>query len=386
MKIMHCCLASFYIDNYGYQENLLPKTHKIQGHDVMILASTETYLENRHLGYVEASSYYNEDEIQVVRLPYIKWLPHFLAKKLRIYNGVADEINKFNPDLIFLHDIQFLSITQFVRYMRRHKHVKLYADGHTDFGNSARNWVSKHVLHKIVYRWCAKRIEPYATKFFGVTPLRVRFFEDVYLINKDKTDLLVMGVDDSVVDINKAHSKRRSVRARLGIQPDDFVVVTGGKIDKRKHIDILMEVINNSDISKIKLIVFGEPVPEMKLIIETLAISKKIIMIGWVPPNEVYDYFFASDIGVFPGTHSVLWEQAVGVGLPCVFRRWDGMEHVDVGGNCLMIENGTYQEITDALYLLHTDRNLLSTMKNISIDKGVPVFSYSRIAKHAIGM
>ena len=23
MKILHCCLANFYIDNYGYQENIL---------------------------------------------------------------------------------------------------------------------------------------------------------------------------------------------------------------------------------------------------------------------------------------------------------------------------------------------------------------------------
>ena len=46
MKILHCCLAAFYIDNFSYQENIFPKIHKLQGHQVHIIASTETYLEN----------------------------------------------------------------------------------------------------------------------------------------------------------------------------------------------------------------------------------------------------------------------------------------------------------------------------------------------------
>ena len=28
MKIVHLCLGCFYIDNYSYQENMLPKFHK----------------------------------------------------------------------------------------------------------------------------------------------------------------------------------------------------------------------------------------------------------------------------------------------------------------------------------------------------------------------
>ena len=39
--------------------------HKLQGHDVMIMASTETYVDNLHLGYVKPSEYLNEDGIPV---------------------------------------------------------------------------------------------------------------------------------------------------------------------------------------------------------------------------------------------------------------------------------------------------------------------------------
>ena len=123
MKILHCCLAAFYIDKYGYQENVLPKMHKIQGHEVEILASTENYLNGNELSYVKPSVYYNEDEIKVTRLPYLNIFPHFIAKKLRMYYGVYKKLNEFKPDIIWLHDVQFLGIFQVIKYLKRNKNT-----------------------------------------------------------------------------------------------------------------------------------------------------------------------------------------------------------------------------------------------------------------------
>ena len=120
MRILHCRLANFYIDNYGYQENILPRMHKIQGHEVMILASTETYLDKVHLGYVEAKEYINEDGIPVHRIPYKGFYPHKVKTKLRIYKGVYEELERFKPDFIFLHDVQFLSIKEVAKYVKRY--------------------------------------------------------------------------------------------------------------------------------------------------------------------------------------------------------------------------------------------------------------------------
>ena len=78
-----------------------------------------------------------------------------------------------------------MSIIQIVKYAKK-RNVKIYADGHTDFINSAKNWVSKNILHKIIYKYCAKKIEPYVAKFYGTLPLRVKFIRDVYGINPKK--------------------------------------------------------------------------------------------------------------------------------------------------------------------------------------------------------
>lgn len=76
-------------------------------------------------------------------------------------------------------------------------------DNHSDFSNSARNWLSKNVLHKIVWRTMAKN-RTICKKFYGVLPARVDFLIDVYNLPKEKCELLVMGADDDLVKRTKS--------------------------------------------------------------------------------------------------------------------------------------------------------------------------------------
>ena len=79
---MHLCLANYYIDGYGYQENLITRMHKLLGYDVRIVASTETYINNVSLGYVEPRNYMTEDGIPIHRIPYKHGIPTKLVHKL----------------------------------------------------------------------------------------------------------------------------------------------------------------------------------------------------------------------------------------------------------------------------------------------------------------
>lgn len=383
MRVLHCCLAAFYIDDFSYQENILPKMHKLQGHEVAILASTESYVGTK-LGYVEAGSYLNKDGIKVTRIPYVNWLPLSVGKKLRIYEGVLRNVKDFNPDIIFLHDCQFISIKEIVSFAKKNKEVRIYVDGHTDFINSAKGFVSKNILHKIIYKWCVQKIEPFTSKFYGTLPARVDFFKDVYGTPPEKTELLLLGVDDTQIDFSKKEEIRSRVRTELNLRESDFVMVTGGKLDRRKNIHILMKAVGDLNIGNIKLIVFGTPNDEMKEEIEALTKSPNICYVGWIPSDKTNDYFFASDLGFFPGTHSVLWEQAVGLGLPCVFKKWEGIQHIDLGGNCLLLNTSGEEEIKECISRIYQDKNLLTSMKKAAIEKGIPKFSFYEIARRAI--
>ncbi len=384
MRILHCCLACFYIDGYGYQENILPKMHQLQGHKVKIIASTETFVNNMNLGYIKPSSYLTETGIPIIRLPYLNFIPHFIAKKMRYYHSVFVQIDNFSPDIIFLHDVQFLSIKEVVKYKKKHPNVIIYADGHTDFNVSARNWISKNILHKVIYKYCAKKIEPYLKKFYGVLPARVDFIKDVYKINPKIVDLLVMGGDLTNVDFSKKDKIRTRIRLEHNVNENDFLIITGGKIDSYKNIPILMKAINQINNLDIKLIVFGSIESELGNEVLSLSKSDVIRYVGWKNSEEINNYFLAGDLAFFPGRHSVLWEQSAALGIPGVFKKWDGVQHVDVGGNALFLDEVTVESLKSIINRIYNDKLLYNNMKKVAVEKGIPYFSYYEIAKRAI--
>lgn len=383
MKILHLCLASFYIDNYSYQENMLPKFHKMAGFDVEIIASLVSFDSNGLPCILEkGGSYINEYGIPVTRLEYQEMI---FSKIFRRYKGTYKAIKESNPDIIFIHGSQFLDMYKIVKYIKKNPKVKVYVDNHADFSNSARNFLSKNILHKIVWKYSTMLIEPYTTKFYGVIPARVDFLLDVYKTPIEKTELLVMGADDDKIDFYNKDKIRLKIRNKYNIDSNDFLIITGGKIDSAKiQTLLLMKAIYKISNKRVKLIVFGSVTPELNKEFNDLIDNDRVKYIGWISSEDVYDYFLASDIGVFPGRHSVLWEQAVATGLPCIFRYWDGTTHVDLGGNCKFLYNDSVDEIYELLDSLLIDKLILNQMKSIAEDKGTKYFSYKNISLRAI--
>lgn len=90
---------------------------------------------------------------------------------------------------------------------------------------------------------------------------------------------------------------------------------------------------------------FGTIAPEILDYINGLLKSPNVIFVGWLSADQILDYFIMADLIVFPGTHSVLWEQAVGTGTPTIYKYWDEMTHMDIGGNCMFLKEDSAEEI-----------------------------------------
>lgn len=384
MKIVHLCLASFYPDHYSYQENLLPKFHKQLGYEVEVIASTQSFDQYGKPCYLDQTgSYQNEYDIKVTRLPYRS--DHAVWKKLKRYIGTYQAISKASPDILFIHGGQFLDIDQVVKYLRQHPDVTVYVDNHADFSNSATNWLSKNILHKIVWKQCIHQIEPYTRTFYGVLPVRVDFLKNIYQLPAEKCKLLVMGADDDLVEKAKSNQSRRLIREKYGVAEDDFLVMTGGKIDQWKtQTLLLMQAVRNIGDEHVKLIVFGSVTQELKDDVQRLSGGSKVQYIGWLNSADTYDYFEAADLVVFPGRHSVMWEQVTGQGIPMLVKDWDGTHHVDLGGNVEFLSHDSVEEIQEKIESIVRDPIKYSAMKKTATEKGMEVFSYKQIAKRAV--
>lgn len=388
MKIAHLCLAAIYVEGFSYQENILPKLHKRMGHDVRIFASTETYLSTRELGYVDSGVSLNEHQILVQRIDYVKWIPRAIVKKLRIYSGLSTLLSEFEPDVIFLHDAQFWNIRDVVHYARKTSHVTIYSDCHTDFGNSARGFVSEFILHRLYYRYLISKLEPHVQRFYGVTPPRCTFLEEVYGVNSDKIEYLPLGYDDSDSSSVELRSKRNLTRESFRFSIDKFLICTGGKFDDRKRLDLLIDACNKlpPDVAdNVEIVLFGEPPASQKRKFTSIvSLSKvKIHILGWLTPNQVSAVIASSDLMVFPGTHSTLWEESRGLGIPVVLRYWDGLDGLVDKTSPLTLFEASASSLCKIIIKAITDEDFYAQLAEEAVLDSSK-FQYSLIAEKAI--
>lgn len=382
MKILHICLASFYIDNYSYQENLLPKFHKKLGYEVEIIASMQSFDCNGETSYIEKSSYsyLNENGIKVTRLQYRHSNPQL--QRLRHYVGTSEAVAAASPDIIFCHGCQFGDMPIIVDYVKAHPNVKLFIDSHADYSNSASNWVSLHILHRIIWRHEAQLALPYTERFWGVLPARVDFLEENYKLPKEKCELLVMGADDDEVNRASNPASVAKTKRRFGYTGNDFIIVTGGKIDEAKRqVLALMDAVSEMD-EHVKLLVFGPVVPSMKAEFEERLKCDRIAYVPWANTSDSYDYFAIADLVIFPGRHSVYWEQAAAMGKPLLIKYWDGTTHVDCGGNVAFTSGDDSSAIRSDIYTI-IESGKLNEMKEIAL-RSRSSFLYSSIATKSL--
>ncbi|TXL66773.1 glycosyltransferase family 4 protein [Cerasibacillus terrae] len=383
MKITHVCLCGPVTDGWTYQDNLLPKYHKRLGYETSVITSQYIYGKNNDVKIDQRSMYYNEYGIKTIRLK--SKYNTTIYSKFKFYKDVYETIVSESPDILFVHGVQFLNIKDIVKYLKKNPHVVTFVDNHADFSNSATNIISKSLLHGLIWRKCAQLIEPYTTKFYGVLPARVDFLKKIYKLPEDKVELLVMGADDEKVQEARQVNVKKEIREKYNIRLDDFLIITGGKIDNAKRQTLfLMQAIKKINNPKVKLIIFGSVIEELQEKFNTLVDDDKIKYIGWVSSEDSYKYFASADLVIFPGRHSVFWEQVVGLGIPMIVKYWEGTDHVNIGGNCEFLYQDSIEEIEHKVNLLLNNPMRYNEMKNKAETFGKNQFSYENIAKRSI--
>lgn len=310
MKILHLCLSCFYIDNYTYQENILPRINHEDGHDVRILASTETYVDNAHLGYVEPAEYVTEYGVPIKRLPYVKAGNGFVTHKFRAYPHLYEEIAAFAPDVIFSHDLSYWSVLDVIRYKKAHPAVKLYADTHTAYNNSGTNWLSLHILHRGLYRYLTKKAFPYLEKYFYISDECREFSHEVYDIPNEKMEFYPLG--GTLLSDEEYAAVRAKRRTELGLVENDRLYIHSGKLDALKRSDELFRAFSAVDDPHAVLAVIGSiPEDRNSILLPLMEADKRIRYLGWRTGEELQEYLCAADLYCQPGSQSATMQNAV---------------------------------------------------------------------------
>lgn len=377
MKIVHIAPGCSFTESYKYQENLLTHYQSKLGYEVYLLTTTlQRDIDGTMMdvGFEELTLSSGVKLIRCFKLNKLNRITGYFPFTYRY-------LEKIRPDFIFVHGLCIYAMNYAVKYKKKYPATIIVADNHQDiFNDNHFSFFNKIEQLRFIAHW--KKWINYVNKVYGTTSWRVTYAREHYKIPKEKTDELLMGVDVDSMTGKKADI-RLEKRQELGIPQNAFVFISGGKINEHKMMVETLREFNKLNES-CYFILFGAIsdvlLPELDRLIQS---NMRILYLGVIDGRSVYQYFYASDFGVFPGRHSVLWEEAIGCGLPCLFRKYEVHDHTDICGNCVRIEKPTQSDIGDVMQKASSSKEWYRSMKR-NAEQAKDMLSYYAIAEKSV--
>ena len=338
MKIVHIVIVGPYTEGMTYQENILPDCQARQGHDVTVIANC-TCWNRSEMGRTDAIVKRMESGVKLIRLPFIHVINAYITEKLRWVKGLYDVLKAENPEFIFLHDFMTLSVRQIVNYLKKFPKTVLVMDSHTSFNNSAKNWISRHFLHGIIYRYCGKQIYPYARSIYFIGAEPKRFLMEVYKFPADKLEYLPLG--GIILSDEKYRFLREKVRRTYAISEGTTVFLHSGKLDAgKKTIELIEAFEQRKKKDGVMQVIIGDiNHPERRRIIEALAMKDNAIrLLGWRSGDELFEFLCAADVYLQPGTPSATLQLAMCNRCGVVIRNYESYRFL-FGNTGIMISS-----------------------------------------------
>lgn len=309
MKIVFVGLCAAFSEGMSYQDNLLAEVAAHNKHEVVFISNPERYIDGK-MTDVEPCDIMLENGIHLIRLPYVKFGSQMIYKKIRIFKNVYSTLEEIAPDIIFCHNHHYMAVLDVVKYKKIHPHVQIFADNHANEYNSASNWLSLNVLHKVYYRYLIKKLIPYLNRYFYIGEPEAIFAKKTYKIPEEIMEYMPLGG----IRFNdlEYYEKRRKKRAELHISDDELLLVHSGKMDSQKKTKDLIEAFGRNKGLNAKLIIIGTIVSDVHdELVRLIASDNRIQYIGWKKADELLEYLCACDIYCQPGSPSATLQNAI---------------------------------------------------------------------------
>lgn len=376
MKIVHLCVSCFYIDGYSYQENQLVAQMVRDGHDVTVIASTETFDDDRHVCYVEPGHYVGTDGATVIRLPYQNFGTAFLSRKIRKHTAVATLLADIKPDIIFFHGLSGWELFTVARYKKHNPKTSLFVDCHEDFNNSARSILSRYLLHGLYYKWIVSHTKQWFDRVYCISLECTKFAVEFYKIPIEKVEFLPLG--GVILDDQSYAQVRSEERHRRGLSESERLYVQVGKIDSKKLLSRTLRCFSSVSDDNARLMIGGHVYDDQEEVLsDYLSRDSRISYIGWLDSIQLQALLCAADVYLQPGSQSSTMQAALCS--RCAVVLDDVASHVPfVVGNGWLVK--TEQDFEAALRSIAEGEVILDDLCRQSHSLATQMLGYKEIA------
>ena len=317
MRLLILTTGNAFTPSMLYKENYLIKAALQCGHEVVVIANQYTYKKGQLVIQKEAE---NIDGYLIKRFPYKNLGSTILTDKIRRIDGLEKEIIGLNPDLLFVNCAQVYNVQNLKRVKKALPNVKIVLDFSTKYLNSASNWLSKNILHKIIYRRWIKMALPYVDRVFYISAESRDFAREMYGI-----PLGIMehnNLPGETIPLEQKLNYREEIRTKLKLNKE-LLFLYSGKIYPDKKVDQLVRAFSRVKSENLKLLIIGAYTCDetyRKEVENEIKADDRILFMGFVSGVELTKYVCACDLYMQPGSISQTCQTAVCCGTPLCFN------------------------------------------------------------------
>jgi glycosyltransferase involved in cell wall biosynthesis len=159
-------------------------------------------------------------------------------------------------------------------------------------------------------------------------------------------------------------------RKNLELPDNDFLIISIGRIIKRKGLQYLLYSMQKLGDKRLKLLIIGEG-PEkdtLKMLSKKLNLERQIKFLGFVSEEKKYQYLSVSDLFVLPSLHEgfgIVFLEAMHCGLPIITTDNGGQtDFLKNGVNGFLVPVGDVDSLAEKINLLYNDSNLRQSISN----------------------
>lgn len=317
MRILIVTTGNEFTPSMLYKENYIIKAAQDHGDEIFVFANQYTYVK----GKTELAVAQEKVEgYTLKRFKYRSYGNKMVTSRVRRIDGLENEIVRLKPDLIFFNCGQVYNIKNLKLIKQALPDVKIVIDFSTKYLNSARNWFSKNILHRLIYRSWLQEALPYVDKFFYISQESKEFAQEMYKIPDEIMEHNNLPGETIPVETKMAY--KHEVFAKMGMTKDTIMFMYSGKIYPEKKVDHLVRAFVRTKEPNFRLIIIGVYNDDAsRLTIEPLIASdKRIKFMNFVSGSELTKYVCAADLYIQPGSISQTCQTAVCCGTPLCFN------------------------------------------------------------------
>jgi glycosyltransferase involved in cell wall biosynthesis len=161
-------------------------------------------------------------------------------------------------------------------------------------------------------------------------------------------------------------------RSELGIPEDDLVLISIGRLIRRKALDDLLRALSGLEYDDWRLLIVGDGPEEPRLrdLAERLGLSSRVEFLGAVWGERKFQYLAASDVFVLPSVHEgfgLVFLEAMFCGLPVIASSVGGQtDFLKDGETGFLVPVGDVDALADRVLRLANDVELRGQMSRFN--------------------